>query len=618
MSRQRAAFALAFIVVAIGSALRFAYLDADPDYYAWAGYITDEGRWVAHARDVALFGRIVNTDWLLHLHLFLAPLFQAISVVTFELLGVSIWAARLPSALAGSLVLVLFWLLLRRVATPAGLLVGLFLIALDVDLIELSRLAVPEMTAMLAQLAVYAVIVTRRPTTRRMLAAGLLLACAVAIKATVLPTAIIFSAIILFQPIEDSHNAGRLRHLLMLWAGLLSPLPLLLLLAATCCHAHALAVVANVGLLGPFLELTKAYGAASFFFTGIFAPTLNIWMVGFCFSLAAWLLRPRAEIDPALRRHFVSSAIWSGFYLPIMLSLDYFPERYKVHVLVPLAINIAAGVSLATVGGRAPASPTEARPSTARRLIVLALAAVPAAAVWAPALAGIALRMGVDATRFRIQLVCVLVAGILTAWSARRFSSVSRPPLMLFVFPIAAIIGWMVCVRVDLDAGRFWPVPGGNSVAWWTAGLPITAAATTGLVAISRQWTRERWLRLVPAAALCYAVLGVARIAPAYVAPTFTIAQASRSLGRSLASATGLIATANAEGLFNDNTLPYRAIVGRTWPPYRPEFLVTVFVFNDPQGLLGSEYCLAASYPLYTSPEAARPALLRVYRRRMP
>ena len=220
--RRRHVPLLALAVLLGGSALRLAYLDADPDYYAWAGYITDEGRWVAHARELVLFGRIVNTDWLLHL--FLAPLFQTISYVVFDLLGVSIWSARLPTALAGSLILGLFWQVLRRVATAQALLVGLLLLALDVDLIELSRMSVPEMTAMLAQLAVYAVVVARRPTARRMFAAGLLLASAVAVKATTLPAAIIFSAIVLLQPIEDTALKRRGRNLLMLWAGFLSPL----------------------------------------------------------------------------------------------------------------------------------------------------------------------------------------------------------------------------------------------------------------------------------------------------------------------------------------------------------------------------------------------------------
>ena len=294
--RRRHVSPLVLAVLLGGSALRLAYLDADPDYYAWAGYITDEGRWVAHARELALFGRIVNADWLLHL--FLAPLFQAISYVVFDLLGVSIWSARLPTALAGSLVLGLFWQVLRRVATAQALLVGLLLLALDVDLIELSRMSVPEMAAMLAQLAVYAVVVTRRPTARRMVAAGLLLASAVAVKATTLPAAIIFSAIVLFQPIEDTAPKRRCRNLLMLWTGFLSPLLVLMIFAATCCRDRMSAVALNISLLDPFLKPPSVYSVVSFFFSGSLAPTINIWAAGVCFSLVAWLLRPRDAVNP--------------------------------------------------------------------------------------------------------------------------------------------------------------------------------------------------------------------------------------------------------------------------------------------------------------------------------
>ena len=80
--------------------------------------------------------------------------------------------------------------------------------------------------------------------------------------------------------------------------------------------------------------------------------------------------------------------------------------------------------------------------------------------------------------------------------------------------------------------------------------------------------------------------------------PHYSIKQASRDLGRSLACS-GLVVTANAEGLFNDNALPYRTIVGRAWSTYRPD--VIVIVFDDPEGLLSREYRLGASSRLYTS-----------------
>ena len=124
-ARARLARLLFVAVLLAGATLRLVFLDADPDYYAWVGYITDEGRWVAHAREMALFGHLGQGEWLLHL--ILAPLFQTVAYVAFKLIGVSIWAARLPTALAGGLLLVSFWLLLRRVVSPGALLVGVAL-----------------------------------------------------------------------------------------------------------------------------------------------------------------------------------------------------------------------------------------------------------------------------------------------------------------------------------------------------------------------------------------------------------------------------------------------------------------------------------------------------------
>jgi len=250
---SRLAPLLALTVVLAGSVLRLAYLDADPDYGSCAGYITDEGRWVGHAREVALFGRVVNTDWLLHLHMFLAPLFQAISYIAFELFGVSIWSARLPTAIAGSVVLGLFWLALRRAVTAPALVVGLSLLAFDVDLIELSRVSVPEMAGMLAQLAVYAVVVTPRATSPRLFAGGLLLAAAVAVKVTNLPMLIIFSVIVLTSPIEEPNGKRRGRNLFTFWAGFLLPLLVIVSLAVACCRASAGVAQSSLRLLEPFL-----------------------------------------------------------------------------------------------------------------------------------------------------------------------------------------------------------------------------------------------------------------------------------------------------------------------------------------------------------------------------
>src|SRR5262249_14140551 len=133
---------LSFAVVFTGILLRCLYLDADPRYYDWVGYITDEGRWIQEARNLALYGHVEFSSGM-NFHLFMAPLFQLSNYLVFELLGVSLLTSRLLTALTGSAILVLFWGCLRRAVSPQALLVGVALLTLQSDLIVLSRVAVP-------------------------------------------------------------------------------------------------------------------------------------------------------------------------------------------------------------------------------------------------------------------------------------------------------------------------------------------------------------------------------------------------------------------------------------------------------------------------------------------
>jgi hypothetical protein len=68
-------------ILVLGVLLRFAYLDSDPYYDDWAGYITDEGRWVENARSLALRGTLFEEPW--NIHFLMAPLFQLGAYVAF-------------------------------------------------------------------------------------------------------------------------------------------------------------------------------------------------------------------------------------------------------------------------------------------------------------------------------------------------------------------------------------------------------------------------------------------------------------------------------------------------------------------------------------------------------
>jgi hypothetical protein len=589
---------LVVLVVLTGILLRLLHLDADPDYYAWVSYITDEGRWVAHAREMALFGHLVNTDWLVHL--LVAPLFQAGSYLMFMLLGVSLWSSRLLTALSGSAILVLFWLGLRRVLAPPAMLVALALLAFEVDLVMLSRVAVPEMPAMLLQLAVYVLLVTGRPSRARLFGAGLVLLAMVAMKATTLPMVAIFSVIVLLQPLDEPFH--RWRGLLTFWAGFLTPvLPLLAAFGGGWVSRPAIRT--NVDMLGAFIGLNAPYSIVAFPFDTEFGPVFCIWALGLCLVGVAWLAYRGEPVEPSLRRLYVTAGVWYGLYAPLMVVSRYFPDRYRVHILVPMAVGLAAGLTLAPrVGSRKIARAVSGRgPAAVLALVSLSL---PTAALCAPVLAGVSALAGFDPTRLRLKLVCLAVTLGIIAWLVRRYA-LSRASLVrwLIAFPIAGVLLWLIGRRVGVLQVGFWPVPQPAALPWWVVGPWVAALASLFLTGVGRAWERSRWLALVPAAALCYGGLVAARVAPSYLHPHYTMKHTSAALGASLAGARDVIASSFTEGLFNGNALAYRSILRHTWPPRKPDLIVIALRFDDPEQVLQREYELIATYPLFVSPD---------------
>jgi hypothetical protein len=591
--------ALILVVLAAGVGLRLLHLDADPDYYAWVGYVTDEGRWIAHAREMALFGHLVNTDWLIHL--LLAPLFQAASFVVFTLLGVSIWTSRLLAAVSGGAILVLFWLGLRRLVAPPAMLVALALLAFEVDLLMLSRVAVPEVPAMLLQLAVFLLVATGPPTSARLLGAGLLLLAMIGTKATTVFLLPIFSAIVLLAPPPEGARR-RWSSLLLFLAG---PLVSLVLGGGALALAGRArpSLVANLGIIRSFLGLNGPYTVLAFPFETDFGPVFNMWALGLCLVAVAWLARRDAPVEPALRRAFIAASVWIALYTVLMVSLAYFPDRYRVHVLVPMAIALATGITVASrVSRESIAAVLRAR--GLRGLASGVLLGLPTAALWAPIPAGLGSLIGVDATRLRLKLLCLAVALAATTWLVRRVAP-SRPTLLraLVGYPIVGVLAWLVGQRTGLLDPSFWPAPGAGPRSWWVTGPWAAALLTAALAGAGRAWRPERWAALVPAAALCYGGLVVARVAPSYLHPHYTLKETSAALGATLAGGPDVLTVSRGEGLFTGNRLPYRSTLGRTWPAREPERIVIVFRFDDPEDRLGRDYTLTATYRLFVSPE---------------
>jgi hypothetical protein len=612
-------------VVLLGIGLRFLFLDADPHYYAWAGYITDEGRWTDRARELALFGRMLEPPW--SLHVLVAPLFQVANYVTFALTDVSVLSSRLLSAVSGSLVLVTFWAALRRTTTPEALFLGLVPLAFQVDLVTLSRVAVPEMPIIALQLALYLAITSGYPSMLRRFGTGLLALLTVAMKITAVPVVGILSLLLLRPPTSPGDTDRRAASFLAFMAGFVGPVFLLGLVLLACCPQVTDIAGSTVKHLQPFLGVSSARRVISFPFEDPLSSELNLWGLAVWYALIGWGATRSDAIDPKPRRYLLTSAAWCGLYLGSMLLASYFPNRYKVHVLLPMCITVAVGIGLFQRAGitRAESAFTAARSS--RRLAGLALLGLPTAVFASPLVADVVGVFGGDPSRHRAKMVALAMSLIamtlILEWCRRRHWRLT----FFMIFPVVSGLTWLVTQRSGFFEVNFWPAEGAPQ-SFVTRLIPLLAAAILSVAIAVRP--RSFGMSLSAGIVLIttgYALLALAQLAPGYLSPHYSIRDTSRELGTLLAGFSGTVDTSGGDGLFRENTLRYRTVWGRRWPPHKPEVIVIVFAFADPQDLLAREYCQIREYPLYIAPTfyrayprewptSALGQTARVYRRR--
>lgn len=454
---------------------------------------------------------------------------------------------------------------------------------------------------MALELGVFLLLATGRLTARRLLGAGFLLLAMVGVKATTVFLVPILSLVLLLQP-RAALGPRRIQALLLFWTPGTAALALALG-ALVLGKGASPAVGKNLALVQSFLGTNRLFTVLAFPFETEFGPVFNMWAMALCLVGAAWLGRGRVPAEPCVHRVAVGAAVWAALYSVAMVSLAYFPDRYRVHVLIPMAVTLAAGltltapVSLESIG-------VTLRAGGPRGVAVALLLALPTAALWAPVLAGLGSLTGVDPTRLRLKLLCLGVTVVLATWLVRRLvAPVAAWPRALLAAPVVGVLLWLIGQRTGVLDPHFWPVAGAGLRSWWVAGPWITALLTLLLVAIGRGWRPGRWAALVPAAALAYGGLVLARVAPSYVYPHYTIKETSEALGATLAPGPDLLVAARSEGLFTATRLPYRSTLGRTWPAHKPERIVIVFRFNDPEDLLARDYTLVATYKLFLSPE---------------
>jgi Dolichyl-phosphate-mannose-protein mannosyltransferase len=596
---------LVLVSLCVGIGLRLLYLDADPYYYEWIGYITDEGRWVQHARSLALYG-ILPGGHAHGLHLFLAPLFQLVHYLIFSLAGVNFWSARILTAVSGSAIPVLFCWKLRRSVTPQALLLGTTLLAVQPDLVELSRVAIPETVVMLFQLVVYFLIVEPGASSRRLFAAGLILVIGVGMKATIVPMLAIFSLLIGFAPLATSTTrAERWPHVLAFWCGFAAPAAVMAPVGFIGSLTPSSVVLPRVSIFGDFLRLNDAFSTGLFLFADSFSPTVNFWGLGVWLSVLAWTANQNGEVLRPLRPYLASSMIWLGCYFVLMLLLSYFPTRYKVHILLPMAVQTAAGLSLLQRGGIERVCASFGEGSALTQRLRSWLLSLPTAALLAPILASLASLAGTDPSRLRSKMVCLAVASIPAAFVAHRLR---RNPLsikFLMVFPLVAGLVWFLGSASGLNGSFYWP-SATTAVAdwpWWISLLGSIVIAGVWARSVS-VWRFDECARFVTLYALLYLAGSLFSLAPGYIDRHYSIRDASRDLGEFLANSSS-VAVARAEGLFLGNTVSYESFESKMEAD-PPETVVVGFVFRGRKGWLDQNYHVAKTYQLYVSPEYAR------------
>lgn len=547
MSLRSVAGVCVGLLIVIACAGRLLHLDADPSFPTWIGYVIDEGRWSETARNLALFGD-ADVNWFSRLHLFISPGYQAVNYIIFLALGVDFWSARLFGAVAGILVVLTVFFALRRHITPLALAFGVVILGLETNVFWASRMALPEMPAVLATLLAFLLLLFGRKTWIHALA-GVIAVGAVAMKGTTVLALLVFPVIALIVPLGTS-TRGRIVRATAFIAGFALPvvagIPVLFALGVL--KVNAVGDIA--GRFLDFLSWTGFYLAVSRFFDATELEARNLLLLGVWFCSWLWFYRhPRTGSVAA--ELYLASGIWAGWWLIVWSANTYLPGRYLVHFVVPATIHIMAGLSL---GGRDAVDRIVTGVNRHRQLaraIALSWLVLPSAIFMSSVGAGLAKLSGWSADRLleRIAIVAVLTC-LLTSFVSLRPTN-KRSIVGFLSFPVVMTLLWLGAREVDL-LSSFWTFDSVSSVALWSA----TAGAAMVLCFVLAPQLRARPALAGAAAIAVLASIFLAQAAPPIVSPTYSLRDASRDLAQHLPAGQP-IRTVTAASLFLENGIKY-------------------------------------------------------------
>jgi hypothetical protein len=600
---------LPFLIVFLGCLLRLVWLDADPDYHVWIGYITDEGRWVENLRSLFLDESLVLAYD--NIHLLLAPLFHTVNYLFFLVLDLDRWSARLFTALCGSAIVVLFFFSLRRHVGVPALALGVTMVAFQEDLVMLSRVCVPEMPALFLGFAAF-ILLVQGSSRYATVSAGFFVSAGLAMKATLAPILPLLGIIALFR---NDRLRGPMRTLVyfstpVVACGVVGAFAAIALAPGSAANLNG-ALAKNVTTIAKFVELNTVYNTISFFFYSTLAPTINVWLLGVWVGALVWLAAPEA-FTPAVRRWLCAALVWAiGFAVPA-LTLHYFPDRYKVQILLPLALLVTFSANgLQTIGLR-DLSQRLGSLSGGPRLLFAALMGLPWAVLIAPMLVGLVAYVGldIDVNRVLVKLLCMATLWLILALLLHRASSVWIMPLL--VVAVVAAIVWLGGHR--LFGWPFWPTTADPFLPWSAVALAIGAALWWPL----KGSAMKRVDFLIVATAIVYACVSAIPYGAALVHPEFTLREVSEQLGKTLGD--GPVASYRADGLFLDNDVRYESHYRLSWRDSLPPFVVKLedLKWDTRYGgraneAINSCYRPLESYWIHVSSRYPEPVIVTVY-----
>ena len=549
-SVRRIAGGFVILLIALSCAGRLIHLDADPSFPTWIGYVVDEGRWSETARNLALFGD-PDINWLSRLHVFISPGYQAVNYLVFLALGVDFWSARIFGAVAGILVLLTVVFAVRRHVTPLALAFGVVILGLETNVFWASRIALPEMPAVLATLLSFFLLVLGRKTLWSAALAGLLAVVAVAMKGTTVLALLIFPVIALTLPLGMPVRTRMVRAGFFV-AGFAFPVFAGIAVLSVLGYLKADAVGDIAGRFVDFLSWTSAYLAVSRFFDATELEARNLLLLGAWFCSWLWLYRqPRTRCTVSTL--YLASGIWAGWWLLVWSANTYLPGRYQVHFIVPAAIHIMAVLSLGNrdTVARIVASLEQRRPL--RSAAASCWLILPTAVVFASVAVGLA-RLGdwnAESLLARLALVAAMAALMTVFVSLRPVDE--RSIIGFLSFPIAMTLVWLGGREVGLF-NSFWMFDSVQSVPLWSASACVLFVLCFVLA------PQIRMHPAVGAVAVALpASIFLTQAAPPIVFPTYSLRDASRDLKHRLPPDRP-VRTVTAASLFLENGIKYHEL----------------------------------------------------------